>query len=185
MVLRIRSIFEGVAGSPYYSNLYFGGTISTDAEERADRVMAFWNLLNTSLTTPMTVRIDPFVASIDEPTGEITGGFTITPPTPVQFTNTTTQLPRFTQLLVKWSTPTYNGGRRLQGRMFIPGFCEVNNNAGGRPDDAIRAAVLTNLQPLITGPDRVGVYSKTFGVFSQVDGASVGAEWAVLRSRRD
>lgn len=184
-MLRVRTLFTGVDGSPYYSNLYFPGTLSTDAQSRADAVRTFWFGLTTLLRTPMLATIDPFVPVISESTGEVTGGFTVTPPAQVGFTSTGAAMPPANQMLIRLSTPTYFAGRRLKGKLYIPGLTENTNDPGGVVSPTDRGTVLTALAPLLTGANRLGVWSRKNGAFVQVDGASAWEKWAMLRSRRD
>lgn len=184
-MLRVRSIFTGVAGAPYYSNLYFPGLISTDAQDRVNEVATAWDGCKTLLRTPMSIQVEGFVPVIDEVSGDITGSFTVTEPAPVGCVGTQEAMPPANQMLMRLSTPTYFAGRRLQGRMFIPGLTEASNDSGGvvSPNDS--AVILDAFEPITTGPDRIGVWSRKNGAFVQVDGVSIWNQWSVLRSRRD
>lgn len=184
-MMRIRVVMTGVAGSPYYANHYFPDGLSTDAQDQAQRVHDCYNGFATSLRTPLSIAVDTFVPTIDPATGDITGSFDITPIAPSGCTNVNDPLPPRTQLLARWNTPTYVGGRRVQGRTFLPGLCENWNVSGGRPASEILAIAQTQFSTLTTGEDRVGVWSRKNGTFNQVSGVSISTEWSTLASRKN
>lgn len=185
-MLRIRSLWTGVAGSPYYTNMYFGtDNTSVEAQARATAVRTMVSQWMSSVRTDLTWNLDPQALVIDPATGLASGEFTVTG-NPIAGTGAGDPLPPFTQLLARLNTPGFSSGRRIRGHLFIPGFVESTSAAGGRPTDGIKTVVGDALNNFIgTGDSRVGVWSRKAGTFTEVSGITVAADWAVLRSRRD
>nr|CRY97413.1 hypothetical protein [uncultured prokaryote] len=184
-MLRIRTVFTGVAGSPYYSNFYFDNVAtSVEANELADLVHDLWDGLKSVLRAGMVAQIDPFAPTISPSTGEITGSFAVSAP-PVTFTNVNQALPPATQALVTLSTGVFVGGRQITGRVFVPGYTEGSNGVDGTFSIADAGVLQGRFAALATGTDRIGVWSRKNGEFQQVSSVTVATKWAVLRSRRD
>ena len=64
------------------------------------------------------------------------------------------ELPQATQGLIRWSTGTIAGGRRLQGHTFIPGTTE-NMSDNGVPSSTLLGKYQTAADLLATSPDGV------------------------------
>lgn len=184
-MMRIRVLWTGVGGSPYYSNFYFPDGLSTAAQQHATDIRNILAGFTTSLRAGLVAAVQPEVLVIDPATGDATGAFIINPGASVTFTSTAEALPPFTQLLVRLRTDAFVGGRRVQGRFFMPGWTEASNQQGGTPLSALVSGIADNFAAVITGTDRMGVWSRKGGTFTQVTGLSAGTQWAVLRSRRD
>lgn len=198
-IARVRTVFSGVEGTPYYSNLYFandgGGDVSADAH---DAVVDFWDSLKGSMAILLTWVVEADVTQIDEVTGEITGITSVAPVTGAGVANGDI-MPTMTQLLGRLLTDTYQDSRRLRGRIFIPGMLE-SLNVVGRPAAALVSLATSSVgalfapggsaQPLVvwrrprpasTDPVRPA----RAGSYALVTAAEVWTEWSVLRSRRD
>jgi hypothetical protein len=198
-LVRVQTTWTGVAGSPYYTNLYAIGPLATN---NGNDLAAAWRTclvaMTSFLTTGMVATIDQELLEFDETTGVVTGAGTTTQPT-VTFTGTGDALPRSTQLLVRYTTAGIVHNRRVKGRLNIPGQTESNNNGDGTPGAALTTAVgvafgamfttmsgrqriwsqpLANDPPSPTNPNRPGSAWA-------VSGVSVSPTWAILRSRRD
>lgn len=185
MSLRVRFEFTGPTGAPWLSTMNFQGTTSTNAQDAADAVRTFWLAFQGSIVDTAKGSVLPEVLIINDLTGEPEGLFNITPGDPITFTASNTMLPRQTQLLIRWRTGVYSGGREIRGRTFVPGLTEVNNDIGV-PSSGIKSTAQTAAAALIADADSsLGVYSKTHGALAVVSAASVWAEWATLRTRRD
>lgn len=184
-MLRVRSLFTGVAGSPFYSNLFFAGTLSTEAQDAVDGVRAMWARYEIIFRTPMQISVEEFVPSIDPATGNVTGGFVTDPDEPLQCTNTGEALPPATQAVANLLTNTYIGGRRLRGKCFLPGWTVGSNTATGLMESDARQYVQDGFNDLIaSGPDLL-VWSRKNGQTAPVAAVTVPSQWGILRSRRD
>jgi hypothetical protein len=184
-MIRIRAVWTGVSGSPWYSNFYFAGSGSTDAQAAADAVYALFFGLRNALANDIVISIDPFAPTIDPATGDITGGFTVDPGDAIGGAATDDMLPTQTQALVTLRTGQYVGGREIRGKWFLGGLTEVNNVQTGLVSSSLISAVTDLWETLLaTGPDLL-VWSRKNGVTAPVQSATMTGVWSVLRSRRD
>lgn len=182
---RVRTVHGGVAGSPYYTNLYFASdsTLVT-AQDCVTAVDTFWNGLDLYLTQTMTGLIAAGTPEIDSVTGQ---PVFIQPTTQAvqNYSNTNALLPRATQGLIRWNTGVFVAGRQIMGHTFVPGFCEDHNDTGGNPDPAAQAAMQNAANALIADTGNIlGVYSRHSGSFAIATSASVSPGWGQLRGRR-
>jgi hypothetical protein len=192
---RVRTIFTGVAGTPWYSNLYFADDGGTPIGSSAvGWVGDMWTAAGGAISNNLAWTIEAEVAQIDESDGELTG-LTVTAGETGGGSASDDELPWQTQALGTWATDAFVHGRRVRGRLFWPGMGESNNTAGV-PTSGLRAALAGYMNDLIT--DSAGtlvVWSRPFegtednpartGTYHLVTGASVSAKWSVLRTRRD
>jgi len=194
-IARVRTVLTGVAGTPWYSNLYFvdeGGTpIATTA---VGWVNDMWTAAAGAISDNVDWLVQGEVAQIDEATGLLTGITTVADESGGG-TATDDELPFQTQALTRWLTDDFVHGRRLRGRLFWPGMGE-SNNTGGVPSSGLRAALSTYSNDLVS--DSAGtlvVWSRPFagtegnparvGSYGLVTGTSISTKWATLRTRRD
>nr|CRY97439.1 hypothetical protein [uncultured prokaryote] len=184
-MLRVRSVMTGLAGSPFYSNLYFAGELDTEAETAADGVHDIWDGVHESIKAGLTIEVDPFVAIVDQVTGEVTGGHLVDPPDPVVCIAAADVLPMMTQLQVNLNTATYIGGRNVKGRCYIPALTEAVNDTNGRPSIGIRGGVEDLFDGVIAGGAQLVVWSRKNGTQAYVSSNTCSTQWASLRSRRD
>jgi hypothetical protein len=184
-MLRVRTVFTGVAGTPWYNNLFFTGTDSLSADAAVDAAGDFWEAVDVVISDQVDWATEAEVLVIDESTGQATDAFTVTPIVGTGEAGTDI-MPRALQALCRLQTGVFIGGRRLSGRIFIPGTTEGGWTGGVLiPGNVtlITAAATTNLIGHATS--QVGVYSRKNGVFFAATSASTWNEGAVLRSRRD
>lgn len=184
-MLRVRTVWTGVAGTPWYTNLFFAGTGSTDAQAAVDSWREFLVGFSFQFYRLVGADVDPFVASVDVATGDVVGGFTVNPGATIFGQETSNPLPFQTQALSTLRTPLYVGGRNLRGRVFLPGYTEASNDANGMLD-VTRAQDIDDQWDILlaSGPDLL-VWSKTNGVSAPVASTQTSTTWSVLRSRRD
>lgn len=198
-IARVRTIFTGVAGTPWYSNLYFfdnGGTeIGPDA---VTWVTAFWTSLSAVMQDSVIWTIEPEVARLDESTGQLTG-VTATPGATGGGTQQVAALPWQTQGLIREFTGAFVNGRRVRGRTFIPGPTESSSDVGvpigtyitalqNAADALIASSVSTWCvwaRPFDGDPAAVPPKPARTGTAHIIVSANVWDKWAVQRSRRD
>lgn len=192
---RVRTIFTGVAGTPWYSNQYFNATgAGIPIQPMVDAVNDFWTALRASIQSAVTWQVQGEVALIEDTTGNLVGLENVT-----GLGNTGSAaddaLPWQTQLLIRLNTSNFIHSRRLRGHIYVPALGEGNNTAGV-PSSALRAAADAAAEALIADVEApLVVYSRKFagtpnnparvGSFASVDSAEVATKWSVLRSRRD
>lgn len=182
---RVRVIASGVAGGPYYLTGYFDESAGTPQAA----MTAWFGLVGgspASVPTGATVSADPEVQIIDSVTGNAVGVANITPPTAVVGTNTSTRAARATQLLLRWKTGIYNGGRLVQGRTNLPFVFTSQIGQNGSPLATTVSGAQSAINVFLSVPNTsFVVWSKTTGQFGDVISGTCWTEFAVLRSRRD
>jgi hypothetical protein len=183
-MLRVRTVFTGVPGSPWLSTMYWADLETQDGANLAvARVGQFWTALGGQMKT--TVRWDT-EAEVDQlsVTGTLQGTY-VTAPVGGNGLAADTLLPIATQALVRWSTSLVVAGRRLRGRTFLPGWTEAHS-LNGVLEVAAKNTTQNAANTLIahSAPSMV-VWSPTHGTLANIDAASVWEQFAVLRSRRD
>ena len=182
---RVRTVWAGVAGAPYYSNLYFtdDATLGT-AQDASDAVDAMWTSIAGSLSTAISWTVESIVARIDDATGTLVGQWGTVANTGAG-TTAGDLIPRQAQALYRWNTAAVVNGRLLKGRTFVPGFLEAGNDAAGNPTAAIVTGLTTTGNALIADPgNELRVWSRTHGTSAVVTSCQGASFWATLRSRR-
>lgn len=181
---RVRTVFTGVAGTPYYSNLYFAQEGGTVAQARA-AVNAFWEANKALITQNLKWIIENEVPVIDEVLGEVLSVESDVTSYQSQGTRTETPIPYSNQVLARLRTGAFAGGREIRGRIFIPGFTQISQDSDGVVVSAA-AGIQTNLNALIASANaQLVVWAKSKGSYAVVNSGSVWNKFAVLRSRRD
>lgn len=186
-IARVRTVFTGVIGTPWYSNLFFAGPSFT-ASTLTGLVSSFWTDLGSAMTNQVDWEVQTDIAIISDATGAITSviagagasgsGATAGDP-----------LPFMTQGLVNWRTGSFVAGREVRGKCYVPAPVETFNESDGTPvatylDDLAAAANDLRTDANTAGNNLV-VFSPTHNVSRAVSAISVKSAWAVMRSRRD
>lgn len=199
-LVRVQTTWSGVAGTPYYTNLYAIGPLSAgNGGDLADAWHQFLLSMSNQLASGLLATIDPELLEFDETTGNVTGaGNTIQ--TPVGFSAAGDQLPHSQQALIRWTTNGIVHNRRVRGRTFIPGVLETQNSPTGTPAALIGTPLQSAIDAmLVTMSGRMRIWSQPFagstdpdrpnpprpGSAWPIQAGSVAPFWAVLRSRRD
>lgn len=181
---RVRVTWTGVAGTPYYTNLYaVAAGPSVSAYHAA--VVGLINGIKGQISSSLTANVEGDVAIIDSATGQVQGINSVTPVN-VSCTGSGTALPYQDQGLVQLLTGAYAGGRQIRGRVNIPGTLTGALGGGGlvltgykTVIDAAFATYLTTVGP------SAGVWSKKNGNLYPITSAKTWAYFGTLRSRRD
>lgn len=184
-VWRYRVELAGLAGGPGLMTFHFGPTIGTaDPQDCVDAVAAFIAAIDVFVSTAITFNGGNEMEVIEMTTDQQTGSLAVTGFTQAG-DDSATALPPATQMLVRWTTDAFLSGRRVQGKTFLPGFCEDSNETAGTPQGAVVTAVQAAAQTLADAGVGLVVYSRTNGQAAAVEGASVWTKWAILSGRRD
>lgn len=193
--LRTRTTLTmGGSGAKCLSQYYWdatGASMAVLVTEAHARVRAFWAALANAIPSSSLLSFEPLADEIEESTGQILGQHAGTLPSVVTFTNANEPLPFQTQGLIRFDTGTYVAGRRLKGRMFVPGASEDRNVSGfpltayvTQMQTAANALGTTIVDPMAQRvwhrPGPSGVGGLTVPVMSRV----ASAQWHVLKSRR-
>lgn len=183
LILRQRVVWTGVAGAPFYSNFYaVNGDV--DAISFHTAVTALCNSLAGKIRRDLTGTVESDVPLIDSVTGEIQGIDSVAVSS-IDCLDEQEPLPTATQVLVRLKTNAFIGGRRLQGRFFMPGITQYFN-VDGVPDVAAATAVETSFSAYLTTMEGFAcVWSRKTGAVAPISDINVWNQFAVLRSRRD
>jgi hypothetical protein len=183
---RLRTVWAGVAGSPYYTNIHFSTDIAgTGAQVFCDAWTDFLVAHQTNFLDAMTCVVDNDVPLISDVTGELVGAANVFPDA-VNPSGGGEALPLFTQGLISLETGAVVAGRRLRGRIFLPGMQETNSTSAGVPSGTLVAAINSSFESFL-GADGAAmvVYSPTHHTAFSVVTGTMWNQWAILRSRRD
>lgn len=198
-LVRVQTVWTGVGGSPYYTNLYALGPAATNnGNDLAAAWRAFLATLVPTLASNLVATIDPEILEFDETNGVVTGAGT-TIQTPVAFSGGIDRLPPANQLLIRWSTAGIVHNRRVRGRTFLPGGKEADNDSNGNPTASINTPVTSGLNAFLTTMSgRLRIWAQPLsndppdpdnpnrpGSMHAVTGFQLAPYWAILRSRRD
>lgn len=194
-MLRIRSVATGVAGTPWYTNIYMAGGSSAAADARG-RVVTFWNTVGPLMRLDISTVVEPEVWEIDPATGDTLGITNAGAGVPTQGTSAGAPLPTANQALIRVATQGIVRNRRVRGKIYVPGLT-TSGITDGRLSNATITALNNAAAGLVggTGSTRLVVWSRpndsffpgqtTPGQEFTATGTSVWNEFAVLRSRRD
>ena len=178
---RVRTVFSGVAGSPYYSNLFFLNS-GVSLQTQIDAVAQFWNDMDLLITSDCTWTVEAQAAVIESTTGLLVD---VEQGTAVNGAGGAAgaSLPSATQLCINWHTGLFVSGRELRGKTFVPSLSTTVNSDGVPIASAISTAEAAGTA-LSQGSDLI-VFSRTHFAQEFVTGVAVMNQFAVLRSRRD
>lgn len=181
-MLRVTTQWVAFQGAPYYSTMFFDGSLSTEAQNAVTAVAQFWTTIADRINSDTDATVLGEVQVVDPATGETTAQYDVGNEA-VASTAANTPLPWSTQGLVQWRTGVFLGGRQVRGRTFIPTPTEQDNDIG-RPGTAYKADVDAAALTLVTGSGLV-VWSRAHGQAVEVSSGACWDQWAYLGSRRD
>lgn len=185
-MLRVKTVLNGVQGSPWLSTMFFTGAVEDQAAANAavTAVGAFWTSVKAFQNNQVSFATQPQV-DVMLPAGEHTGAYATTPVTGTGAASQTI-LPPALNALCQWRTGTYVNSREVRGRTFIPGLTINQLGTNGSLTTSFIASMQTIVNALISasGPD-FAVWDRTHAGIVPVTTGTPWASWAVLRSRRD
>jgi len=175
-------VFTGVAGAPYYNNLYF--TDESPVQGCLDAAEEFWNTCSQIMVTACAWGQEDEVAYIDTSTGTVIDFLTGVGATGAG-DGSGELLPPANQGRIRWRTDLIVSGRRLQGRTFIPALDDSDNN-GGQMGSSQQTILGTAADDLVgSGDANFAVWSRTHGALAPAVSGVVYTGFGTLRSRRD
>lgn len=176
--------------STWWSPATAGGS-TADATDILARFRLFWVALAGVMDDALTIDFDPICIAVEATTGVLTGAFAGTDPTSVVGTAAGDPLPMQTQGLVRLQTSTVIAGRRVRGRLFVPGPPEAENTSAGVPSGSYTTALANAGAALLaagsTASAAVIWHRPTAGAGGAspvITGVSGSPTWSVLKSRR-
>jgi hypothetical protein len=180
-LLRLRTLWSGIGGTPFLTTLYFDGSTQTEADDAVLTAAAFLGNADAVIDNGLSWATEAEVVRMDPATGQPLSLFTTTPATGTGAL-AGNQVPFIAQALIRWRTGVFVGGKEIRGRTFLPGL------QGGTADGTLSAANITTLSGaaagLVAGVAVFGVWSKTHGQFQPAISSSVWNQFASLRTRR-
>lgn len=183
LIRRVRVVWTGVAGSPAYSNFYFLNNLS-GAQAYIAPVGNFISSAVQYVHQSVTATVQPEVPLIDSATGDVMGvdlGSAVAHPG----ARTDEIMPPINNLLIRWNTDVFAGGRRVKGRTFIPYPTQLLNESG-KVETSSRNGLTAAANTLVNVADvDLVIWAKTSGGVAPVTLANVWDQFAALRSRRD
>lgn len=180
-VRQVRTTFSSSGAIIGYQNFFFDSVVSTAANGQA-AAYGFWGTLLPRITSGITVTVAPDQNIISVSTGNIVALETGTFTAGRAGSNTGEGLPGQVQGLVALRTGTYVNGRRLQGRVFIPGATEQDSQ--GNPTAAYVTALQNAGSGLVAAPETTPVIYSRKNLTAAPVVATIGENlWATLRSR--
>lgn len=196
VILRTAALLTGVSQpTGGFSSLWWlpgttGGS-TADATDCLARFRTFLDGCKSHMDDGLTWDFDPICIAVEDSTGVLTGAFAGTDPASVTGTAAGDPLPAQTQGLVRLATATVINGRRLRGRLFLPGPVEADNTAAGVPSSTFLSDVLTAANTLLAAgatASAARIWHRPTGGAGGSSGTitstSVLTSWSVLRSRR-
>jgi len=196
VIIRTSALVTGslLPGGGLTSLWWAPGTVGGSTADATDCLARFRTVFETfkaDMTSLISINYDPLVIALEATTGVLTGTFNATDPTTTVGTAVGDPLPAQTQGLIRFGTATVVNGRRLRGRLFIPGPTEAANTTTGVPSSGyttdLTAGGATLFTPGATTSAAVIWHRPTNGAggaSSLINSASASPNWSVLRSRR-
>lgn len=184
-ITRVRVDLSGTVRGPSVSTFYFAGASVDTPGLGPAAVKAFWEALKPMMISGTAIEYDGQVDFLDEATGALTGQASAAPWVVTGIASSTDQAPPANQGVLILNTGQVVEGKRLQGRLFIPGPRAANSST---PNETIRSAYQAAANTLVTNSAGFGgwvVWSRTYGVVRPVTSPIAWTQWGVLRSRRD
>lgn len=197
VILRTVARLNGLSADPYFlSQWYLPATVggsNTDATNCLAHFRTIWNTLAAKITTGAVITYDPSVIAMEATTGVLTGAWVGTTPATSSGAAGSNALPYQTQGMITWATGQVFNGRRLRGRVFVPGPEEVDNTTvAGVPGASYIAqlnAAITAMTTAVTGGSLPVVWhrntpSQANGGHGAITGGAASPTWASQRKRR-
>ena len=197
VIIRCEGRISGLAADPWFINQWYlpsnpGGS-NTDATNCLAHFRTMWNTLAGKIATGATITYSPSVIAMEATTGILTGSWVGTTPANSAGGGGSAPLPYQTQGLITWATGQVFNGRRLRGRVFIPGPDE-GDNQGTTATPSISylaqlAVAIGNMTTAVTGGSLPVVWHRpspgsSNGGHGVITGGAASPVWASQRKRR-
>lgn len=187
-MLRVRTLLTGLVQGGGLCTHFFRAEENEDPDVAIALVNNFWEAARSAMTNQITIQVSNQVDLIDG-AGTLEQGLVGGTVVSKNGGAAGAALPAQTQGLLRLNTPTVVAGRRLRGRMFIPG--PVSGPEGGVtvPGPDYQGDLTAAGNALVDASEveamRWVVWSRKNASYAPITGVSVWGKYAVLRSRRD
>lgn len=197
VIIRTSARVTGLSADPqlltqWYLPSTVGGS-NTDATNCLAHFRTIWNTAAAKMATGSQITYDPSVIAMEATTGVLTGAWVGTTPAVSNGAGGTAPLPLQTQGLITWATGQVFNGRRLKGRVFVPGPDEADNiSAQAVPSGSYIAQLnfmITAMLAAVTGGSLPVVWHRpspggSNGGHGAITGGVASPTWASQRKRR-
>lgn len=182
---RVRTVWTGVPGTPWYSNHYFD-VDAGDAQTCTDAIIDFWSDTKAAQSSLVNWTVENSVTVLNPANGQPTDVITTVGATD-NGDGSGDMVTRASQILISWRTGVFLAGRELRGKTFVPAVVSSTIDGDGGVESAVVVQFLGYADALLTTPGHpnLQVWSRKNGTVTPVSSVQVSTEWAVLRSRRD
>jgi hypothetical protein len=194
-IARVRTTITGMEGGTGLGTAYFANAGTIDAAtalECAKRVRAFWNSIATEIVSPISLQVQSQVDVLTAESGTLNNSFGVAAQAVVVGGAANPPVPGAAQGLVQQHTGALIAGRRVIGRINVPGIVASDNVAPGVPSSTLQtrlgtAGALLNTLILTACSNIVWHRPKAGagGAAVLVTSFTGSNKWATLRSRRD
>ena len=179
---RTQTVLTGVTGAPYYSNLYW--PIAYSSGDMVEHTAELWEILDNRIVNEVAWEVSGVVEFIDDTNGQVLAAGVVDAIVGAGEASGE-MLPASTQVLIKWRTGFYAGGREVRGRTFVPALDAFMNDEGS-VEAVARGDLSDELSTWLGGLTATPlIWSRANGTSASVVAAEVWEQFAVLRSRRD
>lgn len=191
-VYRVRTVFTGVTGTPWLSTQFFETVDPPSLAEATAAQLKVRNFVNgyiSAVSSTVSIAVQSTVDLLSETSGDLVDSFECGPFAGVG-TLAGDPLPWAVQGSMRINTGVVRNGRRVRGKVFLPGATE-NVNTAGAPTATYIADVNSAGATLLAAPASPGLcvwrrpVNGAGGEAVTANGVDTLGYWAVLRSRRD
>lgn len=155
---------------------------STTCQAVVDCVRDALLTLTTGYASALAWTVLGTVDVLDLLTGEVTSRVGVSARSGAA-TGSTTGTPLSSQVMIKWSTGAFTGGRELVGRTFLP--ASAGGTVTAPPTTAITQANSFASSIIGNAATTFVLFSRAHHFTASVQTGSASSKWAILRSRRD
>lgn len=181
---RYRVTHTGIAGTPYLTTFYFR-MASTNSAAAAAAVETFFNSTSGRRASGLISQGDNVMDILSPVTGSLIG-YAAVASWASSATGTGNRAAHATQGLLRLATNSVVGGRRIEGKMFLPAVRTGDMVASGLPSANYVNDYNDAAATLVSNPDVTWtIWSRRNGTQEDVEEGRTWGNFAVLRSRRD
>lgn len=183
-MIRITVEMTGLPGAPFYNVLHFSGSDLANATAAAAAAGQFWGNVRGMMVNDIVVSFDGNAFVVDEASGQTINSFAV-PTWSFVGDEETERVPDAVQGLITHRSASWVSGRRLTGKIYVPGMTEA-----AWVDGTIAVNFQNDLQTAYTilrdagGTTELLVYSRTHNTSAPSTSATIPPQGAILRSRR-
>lgn len=186
-VARVRCTLTGLVQGGGLSTFNFAEVAPGDnLQANIQAVSVFWDTIKTEVSSGVTIKIEGAVDILDEVTGDLVGTYSGVGDTKTG-TASGNAMPPANQRLLRLRTNEIAGGKRILGKLYIPGAVIPSSDTQTVPLP-VRTKLEVAGDGLASASGITGgwcVWSRKNGQAYTIKKTSAWDKYAILRSRRD